>query len=350
MSGFQITVGMKMTLTGRKKRKEIGAVLWNFCGTDSSVDQESKKIGCRKGMKTVENGTLNLTRNEQQIIERGVTAIAKAKKEKWIVNLILIGFCILLFASLISLLPLGFEIEDIRGYKGSRPNFEQAEAKIMNSLFDVDYYPGDDLIMRTDNPMNDILSMAMHGRKEYKQVREAADYDYTKLTFIKPTTGYVIAVDIDYGLKQTEQYKQVAEEARVLFEAELDRREAIVQPMIRKNLAILFGIAMAWVGISWLFIRHCNKQRDQKFECIRAGKIQVYPGVMIGSAEYRSRNTHDFHIEMQTDSGRKMNIKVYRAQFDLFEAGKKCCAIAYPEMDNADDPEYFDLVWDGLGE
>ena len=301
-------------------------------------------------MKTVENGTLSLTRNEQQIIERGVTAIAKAKKEKWIVNLILIGFCILLFASLISLLPLGFEIEDVRGYKGSRPTFEQAEAKIMNSLFDVDYYPGDDLIMSTDNPMNDILSMAMYGRKEYKQVREAADYDYTQLTFNKPTTGYVIAVDIDYGLKQTEQYKQVAEEARALFEAELDRREAIVQPMIWKNLATLLGIAAAWVGISWLFVRYCNKQRDQKLECVRAGKIQVYPGVMTGSTEYRSRNTHTMHIQMKTNAGREMTIKVYRAQFDLFDAGKKCWAIAYPEMDNADDPDYFDLVWDGLGE
>ena len=325
--------------------------MWNFCGTDSSVDQESKKIGPRKGIKTVENGTLNLPRNEQQIIERGVTAIAKAKKEKWIANLLLWGFCILLFASLIALMPMTFEVEEIRGYRGSRPTFEQAEEKIMTSLFTVDYAPEDTAVFINPetNEIIGTLTTPLWGSKKFKQVREAADYDYTRLTFNK-ATGYALSTWLDTDLKETDQYKKVAEEARALFEAEMDRREAIVQPMIRKNLAILFGIAMAWVGISWLFIRHCNKQRDQKLECIRAGKIQVYPGVMIGSAEYHSRNTHDFHVEMQTDSGRKMNIKVYRAQFDLFDAGKKCCAITYPEMDNNDDPEYFDLVWDGLGE
>ena len=288
---------------------------------------------------------------EQEIIERGVTAINRAKKEKRITSLLILGLVFILLSGLAVWLPTTFELEEIRGYRGSRPTFESVEAKIMNSLFRVQYGTPDsnDYFTVIDGVDPEIASLAMSIAsmpKKITQIREAADYDYSSMSF-SSTGMYTQSYSVDSDLKKMDMYKKAAEEAKVLFEAEMDRRDALAQPVIRQRLLIMALIIAAYLGIAYLAVRSCIRNGEKRLDCIRTGKINVTPATMIGRIEYRSRNSHTMNIEVQTEDGQELDIRAVGLQYERFKAGTTCYVIDYPDQE-----EMFsvlrDLVWDEL--
>ena len=288
---------------------------------------------------------------EQEIIERGVTAINRAKKEKRITSLLILGLVFILLSGLAVWLPTTFELEEIRGYRGSRPTFESVEAKIMNSLFRVQYGTPDsnDYFTVIDGVDPEIASLAMSIAsmpKKITQIREAADYDYSSMSF-SSTGMYTQSYSVDSDLKKMDMYKKAAEEAKVLFEAEMDRRDALAQPVIRQRLLIMALIIAAYLGIAYLAVRSCIRNGEKRLDCIRTGKINVTPATMIGRIEYRSRNSHTMNIEVQTEDGQELNISAVGLQYERFKAGTKCYVIDYPDLEEMFS-ESRDLVWDEL--
>ena len=293
----------------------------------------------------------NYQYTEQEIIERGVTAINRAKKEKRITSLLILGLVFILLSGLAVWLPTTFELEEIRGYRGSRPTFESVEAKIMNSLFRVQYGTPDsnDYFTVIDGVDPEIASLAMSIAsmpKKITQIREAADYDYSSMSF-SSTGMYTQSYRVDPDLKKTDMYKKAAEEAKVLFEAEMDRRDALAQPVIRQRLLIMALIIAAYLGIAYLAVRSCIRNGEKRLDCIRTGKINVTPAITIGRIEYRSRNNHTMNIEVQTEDGQELNIGAVGLQYERFKAGTKCYVIDYPDLEEMFS-ESRDLVWDEL--
>lgn len=290
---------------------------------------------------------------EQEIIERGVTAINRAKKEKRITSLLIFGLVFILLSGMVVWLPTTFELEEIRGYRGSRPTFESVEAKIMNSLFRVQYGSTPDysndyaIVFNGADPGISSLAMSIASMpKKITQIREAADYDYSFMSF-SSTGMYTQSYSVDPDLKKMDMYKKAAEEAKVLFEAEMDRRDALAQPVIRQRLLIMALIIAAYLGIAYLAVKSCIRNGEKRLDCIRTGKINVTPAIMIGRIEYRSRNNHTMNIEVQTEDGQELNIGAVGLQYERFKAGTKCYVIDYPDLE-----EMFskprDLIWDEL--
>lgn len=290
---------------------------------------------------------------EQEIIGQGVTAINRAKKEKRITSLLIFGLVFILLSGMAVWLPTTFELEEIRGYRGSRPTFESVEAKIMNSLFRVQYGSTPDysndyfIVIGKDDPEIASLAMSIASMpKKITQIREAADYDYSSMSF-SSTGMYTQSYSVDPDLKKMDMYKKAAEEAKVLFEAEMDRRDALAQPVIRQRLLIMALIIAAYLGIAYLAVRSCIRNGEKRLECIRTGKINVTPATMIGRIEYRSRNSHTMNIEVQTEDGQELNISAVGLQYERFKAGTKCYVINYPDLEGMfSEPR--DLVWDEL--
>lgn len=290
---------------------------------------------------------------EQEIIGQGVTAINRAKKEKRITSLLIFGLVFILLSGMAVWLPTTIELEEIRGYRGSRPTFESVEAKIMNSLFRVQYGSTPDysndyfIVIGKDDPEIASLAMSIASMpKKITQIREAADYDYSSMSF-SSTGMYTQSYSVDPDLKKMDMYKKAAEEAKVLFEAEMDRRDALAQPVIRQRLLIMALIIAAYLGIAYLAVRSCIRNGEKRLECIRTGKINVTPATMIGRIEYRSRNNHTMNIEVQTEDGQELNISAAGLQYERFKAGTKCYVIDYPDLEEMfSEPR--DLVWDEL--
>lgn len=286
------------------------------------------------------------------MIESGVNEIYKGKKSNWIMNLLLWGFCIVLFTVMIAVMPVTFELRDVRGYEGSRPTYEDAEAKIINRLFDVKFVLPEidsDLVHSMEDPSKAAFYYASMGHYEINQVMEPEEFDYTSLDFRK--TGGLFNSTPQYihsDLKKTNMYKEATAKAKELFEAEMDRRESIAQSMIWSELSIVMVIAGIYTGFALLLLRYLEKKKEKHLDQIRSGKARVIPVTMIGRQEYNSRYSHTKHIEVCDDTGKKMTVKVTGLQYNRFESGKACYAITYPELEADTDPEYYDLVWDGL--
>lgn len=289
---------------------------------------------------------------EQDMVERSVTAINRAKKEKRITSLLIFGLVFILLSGMVVWLPTTFELEEIRGYRGSRPTFESVEAKIMNSLFRGQYGTPDysnRYFTVIDEVDPEIASLAMSIAsmpKKITQIREAADYDYSAMRF-SGTGMYTQSYHVDPDLKKTDMYKKAAEEAKVLFEAEMDRRDALAQPLITKQLLIMALIIAIYLVIAYLILNSCKKNGEKRLELIRLGQISITPAVMTGRREYRSRNNHTMNIEVQTEDGQELNIGAVGLQYERFKVGTKCYVIDYPDLEEVFSKPR-DLVWDEL--
>lgn len=287
-------------------------------------------------------------RGEQEIIEQGVAAIWRDKKETWKVSLLLIGFAVLLLAATIVLLPMSSELEEIRGYS-VRPAWESVEGKIMNRLFDVKFIPGEvdpETALSVEDPGMLVFAMAMTGHTEITKRMDAADYDYSALDFtgIKMNNHSMSIINPD--LEKTEMYREEAEKAKALFEAEMDRREAAARPLIRARWAAMGLIIAIYIGIAYLVVTTCKKNGEKRLEQVRSGQFSATPAVMTGRDQYRSRYSSRTSIEVTTEDGRELKIKVGGLQYDRFRSGGKCYVIRYPDQDPEVDPS--DLVWAGL--
>ena len=289
---------------------------------------------------------------EQDMVERCVATINRTRKDKWVINLLLWGIVVVIFGAMLVFLPMIPEIEEIRGYRGSRPTFESVEAKIMNSLFRVQYATSDHsddyavVFNGADPGISSIVMSIASGPKDITQIKEAADYDYSAMRF-SGTGMYTQSYHVDPDLKKTDMYKKAAEEAKVLFEAEMDRRDALAQPLITKQLLIMALIIAIYLVIAYLILNSCKKNGEKRLELIRLGQISITPAVMTGRREYRSRNSHTMNIEVQTEDGQELNISAVGLQYERFKVGTKCYVIDYPDLEGMfSEPR--DLVWDEL--
>ncbi len=286
------------------------------------------------------------------MLESGVSAIYKEKKGGWIGNLLLWGFCILLFTFMIAVMPVTFELEDVTGYEGSRPTYEDAEAKIMNRLFNVCFITPEidqEWVLSMDDPSMAAFHYASLGHYEITKVMEPEEFDYTSLDFRK--TGGLFNSAPQYvhsELKDKDMYKEATEKAKALFEAEMDRRESVARSIIWSKLSIVLVVSGVYTGFALLLMRYLEKKKEQHLDQLGSGKARVIPVTMIGRQEYNSRYSHTKHIEVCDDTGKKMTVKVTGLQYSRFESGKACYAVTYPELEADTDPEYYDLVWDGL--
>ncbi len=310
-------------------------------------------MGSQKGQKIVESNCRYPEQEEQNMIERCVAAISRTRKDRWFINLLLWGIVVVIFGAMLVFLPMIPELDEIRGYRGSRPTFESVEARIMNSLFRVQYGTSDysnDYFTVIDGVDPEIaslaMSIAMMPDKEITQIKEAADYDYSAMNF-SGTGMYTHSYRIDPDLKKTNMYKKAAEEAKALFEAEMDRREALAQPVIRQRLLIMGLIIGIYLVIAYLIVNSCRKNGEKRLELIRTGQISITPAVMTGRKEYRSRYSHTMNIVVKAEDGQELDLEVSDLQYEHFQAGQKCYVIHYPDQDAWmwGSP---DLVWDGL--
>lgn len=289
--------------------------------------------------------------NEQRIIEQGVSAINCARKENRLINLVFGGLAFVFLVLMLVWLPVSTELENIRKYTGIRPAFETVEARIMNSLFKVEYVHdtvGSDTFMTPDDSQSALFAKLMSGHYEFTKVKDAADYDYSKLDLSSNKFKQHSNEYIHPDLKETDMYREAAEEAKTLFEAEMNKRDALAKPLIR-NARLITGLLVAlYMVIAYFAMKSCKKNGEKHLDYIRGGQITLLPAVMTGRKLFRSRNGNKMSIEVRTEDGQNLDIKVCQIQYDRYKAGEKVCVIIYPDQDSEN--RLYDLVWNGMVE